>query len=138
MADVEIKYNNSTIASLNDSGTEVLETNGTYLTDDITVEYTKSGGGSVTVGVSFNASASTSFVQADVPSGSTYENGTAVVPSKSFFVIVTSSGCNTNTTGSVSCHLLLYSTRPTSRYIYIVDAGESGGTISFIGTGSGN
>ena len=47
MADVEIKYNNSTIASLNDSGTEVLETNGTFLTDDITVEYTKpSGGGS--------------------------------------------------------------------------------------------
>ena len=45
MADVEIKYNNSTIASLDDSGTEVLETNGTFLTDDITVEYTKSGGG---------------------------------------------------------------------------------------------
>ena len=44
MADVEIKYNNSTIASLSDSGTEVLETNGTFLTDDITVEYTKSGG----------------------------------------------------------------------------------------------
>lgn len=41
MADVEIKYNNSTIASLNDSGTEVLETNGTFLTDDITVEYAK-------------------------------------------------------------------------------------------------
>lgn len=45
MADVEIKYNNATIASLSDSGTEVLETNSTYLTDDITVEYTKSGGG---------------------------------------------------------------------------------------------
>lgn len=27
MADVEIKYNNTTIASLSDSGTEVLETN---------------------------------------------------------------------------------------------------------------
>ncbi len=40
MADVEIKYNNATIASLNDSGAQVLETNGTYLTDDITVEYT--------------------------------------------------------------------------------------------------
>lgn len=41
MPDVEIKYNNATIASLSDSGTEVLETNGTYLTDDITIEYTK-------------------------------------------------------------------------------------------------
>lgn len=53
MADVEIKYNNSTIASLSDSGTEVLETNGTFLADDITVEYTKSGGGggSTTVSV---------------------------------------------------------------------------------------
>lgn len=37
MADVEIKYNNATIASLNDSGTEVLETNGTFLTNDITI-----------------------------------------------------------------------------------------------------
>lgn len=45
MAYVEIKYNNSTIASLDDSGTEVLETKGTFLTDDVTVEYTKSGGG---------------------------------------------------------------------------------------------
>ena len=45
MADIEIKYNNATIASLNDSGTEVLETSGMYLTDDITVAYTKSGGG---------------------------------------------------------------------------------------------
>lgn len=137
MADVEIKYNNSTIASLNDSGTEVLETSGTFLTDDITVEYTKSGsGGSVTVGVTFSGGAS--FFQADVPSGSTYENGTAVVPSKSFFVIVTTSSCNTLTTGSVSCHLLLYSTRPAIRYVYIVDVGESGGTIRFNGNGGGD
>lgn len=49
MADVEIKYNNSTIASLNDSGTEVLETNGTFLTDDITVDFTQGGNTSVTV-----------------------------------------------------------------------------------------
>jgi hypothetical protein len=55
MADVEIKYNNSTIASLNDSGTEVLETNGTFLTDDITIDYTKSGGGGIgTVSAHFN------------------------------------------------------------------------------------
>lgn len=37
MADGEIKYNNATIAPLNGSGTEALETNGTYLTDDITI-----------------------------------------------------------------------------------------------------
>lgn len=49
MADVEIKYNNATIASLNDSGAEVLETNGTYLTDDITVDFTQGGNASVTV-----------------------------------------------------------------------------------------
>lgn len=55
MADVEIKYNNATIASLSDSGTEVLETNGTFLTDDITVEYTKSGGGGGTTHVSGSA-----------------------------------------------------------------------------------
>ena len=45
MADVEISYNNSTIATMNDSGTEVLETNGKVCADDITIAYTKSGGG---------------------------------------------------------------------------------------------
>lgn len=39
--DVTITYNNSTIAYLDASGTEVLETNGTICADDITVEYTK-------------------------------------------------------------------------------------------------
>ena len=41
MADVEIKYNNSTIVSLSDSGTEVLETDGKICEDDITIAYTK-------------------------------------------------------------------------------------------------
>lgn len=137
MADVTISYKGSAIATMDLSGTKTLGTSGKYCEDDIVVSYTRpSGGGSVTVGVSFSASAS--FVQADVPSGSTYENGTAVVPSKSFFVIVTTSSCNTLTTGSVSCHLLLYSRSPALRYIYIVDAGESGGTIRFHGNGGGN
>ena len=53
MADIEISYNNSTIVSMNDSGTEVLETNGKVCADDITIVYTKSGGGvSVSVTVS--------------------------------------------------------------------------------------
>lgn len=47
MADIEISYGGDTIVSLNDSGVEVLETKGKFLTDDITVTYTKSGGGSV-------------------------------------------------------------------------------------------
>jgi hypothetical protein len=53
MADVEISYNNSVIASLSDSGTEVLETNSTFMADDITITYEKSGGGggSTTVSV---------------------------------------------------------------------------------------
>lgn len=45
MADVEISYNNSVIASLSDSGTEVLDTKGKFMADDITISYTKSGGG---------------------------------------------------------------------------------------------
>lgn len=53
MADIEISYNNNTIATMSDSGTEILETNGTFLADDITIQYTKSGGGgNVTIGVS--------------------------------------------------------------------------------------
>ena len=49
MPDVEITYNNSTIASMSDSGTEVLETIGKFLTDDITVDFTQGGNATVTV-----------------------------------------------------------------------------------------
>lgn len=55
MADVEISYNNSVIASLSDSGTEVLETNGTFMADDITVTYTKSVGGNNTMLVNISS-----------------------------------------------------------------------------------
>lgn len=41
MADVEISYNNSVIAALNSTGAEVLETDGTFMTDDVTISYTK-------------------------------------------------------------------------------------------------
>jgi hypothetical protein len=78
MADVEIKYNNATIASLNDSGTEVLETNGTFLTDDITVEYTKSGGGGSTP-VSFNVSGGNVGYAYYIDSNGTY-NETRISP----------------------------------------------------------
>ena len=42
MADIEITYNNNTIVTMSSSGTEILETNGTYLTDDIEITYTTS------------------------------------------------------------------------------------------------
>lgn len=45
MADVDISYNNSVVASLSDSGTEVLDTKGKFMADDVTITYTKSGGG---------------------------------------------------------------------------------------------
>lgn len=39
--DVTISYNNATIATMDASGTEVLETDGTICADDITIEYVK-------------------------------------------------------------------------------------------------
>lgn len=44
MADVEISYKGSTIASTSSSGTITLDTAGTYCEDDIEVVYTKPGG----------------------------------------------------------------------------------------------
>lgn len=41
MADVTISYNNSQILALNSSGKEVLDTQGKYMADDLTVEYQK-------------------------------------------------------------------------------------------------
>lgn len=48
MADIEISYNNSTIASMDAGGTEVLETNEKFLIDDITINYTKTAGTATT------------------------------------------------------------------------------------------
>lgn len=42
MADVEIKYKDSVIATLNETGTKTLKTSEKYCEDDITVSYTKS------------------------------------------------------------------------------------------------
>lgn len=55
MADVEISYNGDTIVSMSDSGTEYLDTKGKFVTDYITVNYTKSGGGATTVSFSDDA-----------------------------------------------------------------------------------
>ena len=45
MAEVEISYNGSTIATMNASGTKTLETGGKYCEGDITVAYTKPSSG---------------------------------------------------------------------------------------------
>ena len=42
MADVELKYKDAVIATLNETGTKTLKTSGKYCEDDITVSYTKS------------------------------------------------------------------------------------------------
>lgn len=55
MADVEISYNGDTIVSMSDSGTEYLDTKGLFMVDNVTVNYTKSGGGVTTVSFSDNA-----------------------------------------------------------------------------------
>lgn len=47
MSDVDIKYKNQVIASMDASGTKTLETDGTYCDDDIVVEYTKPSGADV-------------------------------------------------------------------------------------------
>lgn len=48
MADVEISYKGATIATMDDSGTKSLLTKSTWCEDDITIQYTKSGGGGAT------------------------------------------------------------------------------------------
>lgn len=45
MSDVTISYKGSSIATMNASGTKVLETEGKYCEDDITVEYVRPSGG---------------------------------------------------------------------------------------------
>ena len=85
MADVDISYNNSVIASLSDSGTEVLETNGKFMTDDITVSYTKSGGGGGTTITLYQGSPLTLYSSSITAGGKTvyyaYYTGQAYIDS---------------------------------------------------------
>lgn len=48
-ADVSIALGNTEIASLSDTGSVTLATAGTYVNEDITIDYTKSGGGVLVV-----------------------------------------------------------------------------------------
>lgn len=50
MAEVEISYNGSTIATMNASGTKTLGTSGKYCEDDITVVYAQPSGGTTPTG----------------------------------------------------------------------------------------
>lgn len=121
MADVEITYNNSTIASLSDSGTEVLETSGTYLTDDITVQYTK--GGASTTNVSFSCLGTVYYTDENGTAQNSAASGTfsATVPSKSligaFCDNATSSYSNCTLVSSVSM-----GSRANYRYVDIIQA----------------
>lgn len=63
--DVMISYGGSYIATMSNSGTEVLETAGTYLTDDITIDYTKSGGTPTLQSKTVTPSGSTLIVSPD-------------------------------------------------------------------------
>lgn len=47
MSDITITYKGAEIASLSDTGTKTLLTSGKYCEDDITIDYTAPGGGSV-------------------------------------------------------------------------------------------
>lgn len=53
--DVTISYDNSTIATMDASGVEILDTIGKYMSDNITVEYNKPGTGVTTVSFSSGA-----------------------------------------------------------------------------------
>ena len=130
MADVEIKYNNSTVASLNDSGTEVLETNGTFLTDDITVEYTKSGGGGggSTVDAIFDGLGTMYYTDANgtVQSAASVGAGNHANALLNSIIMVV---CNSNPANAVSnCTKITdinMGTRANYRYVTILQATEN-------------
>ena len=55
MADVTVKYKDTAIAELSDSGTKTLKTSGKYCEGDVVVEYAKPTGGNAEM---FSSSAS--------------------------------------------------------------------------------
>lgn len=125
MADVDISYNNSVIASLSDSGTEVLETSGTYLTDDITVQYTKSGGGgTTTVSVSFDCVGVVYYTDSDntAQSVSSPYQFSATVPSKSLIVAFCNAVATTSLSNCTKIESKAMGTRANYRYVDIIQA----------------
>ena len=112
---------------MNDSGTEVLETNGTFLTDDITVEYTKSGGGGGgTATVTFsNVEPGTGHIYYVDPNGSLQEGANLVpftCPSKSLITVLVKMlqpGVSVSATGATLKTTISNGSRATYQYIYL-------------------
>lgn len=59
MADVTVKYKDTAIAELSDSGTKTLKTSGKYCEGDVVVEYAKPTGGNAEM---FSSSASGGYL----------------------------------------------------------------------------
>ncbi len=130
MADVEIKYNNATIASLNDSGAEVLETNGTYLTDDITVEYTKPSAPTPTLqSKSVSYIPTTSQQTASVTADAGYDGLSAVNVTVNAMPSGTA-GTPTATKGTVSNHSVSVTPSVTNTTGYITGGTKSGTAVT--------
>ena len=134
MADVEISYNNSVIASLNDSGTEVLETNGTFLTDDITVAYTKSGGGgasdiNLTIADPSGAIA-TIYKPTTANISFNYPTYSGTVPAKSMICCKANSNPNITGATNVTYEKISAGSRPTV-YLFMIYLTDQDGTITF-------
>ena len=130
MADVEIKYNNAIIASLSDSGAEVLETSGMFLSDDITVKYTKSGGGGGdTATVTFDGvNPSTDHIYYVDPNGSLQEGAVRIpftCPSKSLITVlakIQKPGVSVSATGATLKTTISNGSRANYQYIYLFQA----------------
>lgn len=124
MADVEISYNNSVIASLNDSGTEVLETNGTFMADDVTITYTKSGGGGSTTNVSFNALGTVYYLDSSGTATTANANGTfsASVISGSLITAVLDNSATSSFSNCTLINSISLGTRANYRYADIIQA----------------
>ena len=130
MADVEIKYNNTTIASLSDSGTEVFETSGTFLTDDITVKYTKPSAPTPTLqSKSVSYTPTTSQQTASVTADAGYDGLSAVNVTVNAMPSGTA-GTPTATKGAVSNHSVSVTPSVTNTTGYITGGAKTGTAVT--------
>lgn len=127
--DVTITYNGETIAGMSDSGTQTLQTRGKFLTDDITIGYTKPGGGGDTATVTFdNVNQSTDHIYYVDTNGSLQEGAPLVpfvCPSKSLIVVVVKllePGFSVLATGATLKTTISNGSRAIYQYNYIFQA----------------
>lgn len=117
--DITITYNGETIAAMSESGTYTRQTRGTFLTDDITIEYNKPGGGGGAADINLTITDEWGMIiEIYKPTTANisynYPNHSGTVPAKSMICCICTVSPNITNATNVTYQKIQKGSRPTT------------------------